>query len=189
MSRAKLDLCLSKIAIAALFVRTAFAARLRAAVTLFSATSLRLTFVDPVHSRWLSRPGKFRAMCSPQDREEDRGKARREFESKASSKFLRAGKLIFRRNNPSVSSTRRLEATCENKCSYFKRLIAIGKQHIERFSAIRICTGWCNAILIEFKCQLIQNKSFTLISIAVFESVCFFCVLPIWLNIILFTTS
>lgn len=67
MFRTKLDLCLSQIAIAALFVRAAFVARL--IQSLFSATSLRLTFVDPVHSRGLSRPGKFRATCSSRARE------------------------------------------------------------------------------------------------------------------------
>lgn len=50
VSRAKLDLCLPQIAIAAPFVRGRFCGAFDS-VALFSATSLRLTFVDPVHSR------------------------------------------------------------------------------------------------------------------------------------------
>ncbi|GAB1863526.1 hypothetical protein CAJAP_04605 [Camponotus japonicus] len=67
MQRAKFDFCLSKIAIGTLFDRAAFVARLTA--SRYFPTVLRLAFVDPVHSRWLSRPGKFRATWSSRARE------------------------------------------------------------------------------------------------------------------------
>lgn len=60
-------------------------------------TVLRLAFVDPVHSRWLSRPGKFRVTCSSRARELSPSSTRRTswIRVKSSSKFLRAREIIF----------------------------------------------------------------------------------------------
>lgn len=83
---------------------------------------LRLTFVDPVHSRWLSRPGKFRATCSSRARKLSPSPTRstpwyssqKQLEIPSSER-----NNFFRRNNTSVHGVAHRSTESTQGYSYF----------------------------------------------------------------------